>query len=493
MTNRQRAIFMAWITPMIFFLIIPFSVIDLLGWIAHGRYLLEHHQLLRNDIFSVFPTKPLVYPSWGISVIYAWIYQWGGLTTVCVMHLAVLAAILQVVYSHSISTLSNPANRIARWSTYIFWIVGAALFDTRPNMISLLPFAMAYVLISKIKKLSDLRPKLIFQLCLINIFWVNVHGSFVLLEAMLGWKLFFLFIDSLNNADEEKNRIVQAIRPLFSMAIVGMTSLINPFTYQVFPYVLETVEISKRRVISEWAPTAPWGTFPIGLLYFLLLATVIVLIFKYRNKESFWKFLSSPFLLVTFNGLTAIRNAALPFIVLLPALKEAGLLDREDQSVSYSKDSELPKFSNIFKVAPFILLLILSFPSIKAKALFFLPADKKATFDDSALFETAAKIRASGKTCPIFNDWKVGSFLMLNLPNKIFLDFRNIIYSDEDFDTYLSALKAGPHWEDLLNRYQACFAVVDKKYSKDLVTALQGDKAWRRIGDESGYAAFERL
>jgi hypothetical protein len=494
MTNRQRAIFMAWIIPMIFLLVIPFATNDLAGWIALGRYFLDHHEILRNDIFSVLPTEPLVYPSWGVSVIYAWIYQWGGLKSVCLLHLIVLIAILHLVYSCSISNLKNPTNRIARWSTYVFWIVGVALFEARPNMVALVPLIIGYNLISRIKTPSDLRPKLVLQLCLTNIFWVNIHGSFILLEAMLVWKTFFLFIDSVTDRSnsEPKNKALYLlwIRSALSVAIVSLTSLINPFTYRVFPYIFETVQKSKDRFISEWIPTTPWMTFPIGFLYFVLLAALVILLIKRSKKNDFWRFFSSPFFPIVFTGLGAIRNAALPFILLLPALKEAGFLDSRDK---ISGDSDLPKLSNIFKVAPFLLLFVLSFPEFKNKALFFLPLDIKTTFDDSVLFHTANKIRATGRTCPIFNDWKVGSFLMLKLPNKIYLDFRNIIYSDQDFKTYVEALAARPHWEEFLDQYHACFAIVDKEFSPDLVTALNNNKSWRPMGEENGYAAYERL
>jgi hypothetical protein len=480
MTHRQRALFMAWIIPMIFILLRPYSVIDLAGWIAHGRYFLDHHELLRNDIFSVLPTAPLVYPSWSISIIYAWIYRLGGLTTVCMAHFLLLMVLLQIIYSHSIATLSNPTNRIARFSTYAFWLGVAALFGERPSTVALLPLLLAFLEISKIKKLSDIRPNLVFNLCFINIVWVNLHGSFILLSLMFAWKAFFLLVG--------ERKMAGFLKSAIALICIVASSLLNPFTYQVFPYILETMQKSRGRMILEWNSTTPFASIPTGPLYFLLVIAVVVVLARRVGKPGFWSFLSSPFFLLMLNGFSAVRNAALAFVVLLPAMKQEGFLDREDKAPA----QDLPKLSNIYKVAPFVLLLILSLPALKARALFFIPEEKRAVFDNSVLFKTAETIRATGKTCPIFNDWKVGSFLMLTLPNKIFVDSRNIIYSDEDFKNYVDALKAKPNWESYLSTHHACFAVLDKEYSSELIAALQSNKGWHSLGEENGYAVFER-
>jgi hypothetical protein len=478
MSDRQFRIVMAFVIPLIFTIIGPYSVNDLAGWIAHGLYFLDHHEVLRSDIFSVLPTRPLIYPAFGISVIYALIYRIGGLLSVCLFHYALLMLLLWLVYRKSIFLLPNPTGKVARLATYAFWLGAVAAFGERPSMIALIPLVLAFFEISEINHFSDIRPKTVAKLCVLNILWVNIHGSFILLLAMFTWKCLFIA------------RKRDALRPLIGLICIGASSLINPFTYHVFPFIIETLRLSQSRMISEWEPTTPFAHFPTGALYFLMCGFSIFILARRWGKPGFWSFISSPFFLLLINGAFAVRNAAIPFIVLLPTMKNWGLLDHSGQP---EEDLNTLQARNVLKLTIFAGFLILVTPWIKPNVSFLLPPNRQQVFDNTAVFKIADTIRQSGKDCPIFNTWETGSFLLLTVPNKIFIDARNIIYSKDQFQEYENASQAKVGWEGYLNRYRACFAVLDKSVNTSLISAIRLEKDWRFVLEENGNVLFERI
>jgi hypothetical protein len=501
---------MAWLIPLIFVVIGPYAVSDLAVWIAQGQYFLQHHQLLRNDIFSVLPTTPMVYPSWGISIVYALIYAGAervlgftasasllsrferthtSLVIVCLFHSLVLMYLLWIIYRASILKLVNPANPTARILTYTFWLGAYAAFGERPSMIALVPLVLAFLEIAKIEKLSDIKMRTIVHLSLINLVWVNIHGSFILLWLMLIWKSIGLFIATPRTEKRPGAWQNLAIAHLS----IFLSTLVNPFGIAVFPFILETMRRSQGRMISEWAPTTPWAHLPTSALYFGLLVGAGIFLRRRWGHPDFWLLTSNPFFLLLLNGLTAVRNSALPFVVLLPALQMAGLLERGD-SVGVPPDHSLdpPRPRNIYKLALFIFILISMLPNVKTKFAFLLPPHRREVFDDSAPFHLAEYISRSGKTCPIFNGWDVGSFLLFTLPNRIYFDARNIIYSDEQFLAYLKASQARPGWQAYLNQYGTCFAVLERGFDGPLILAMHSTSEWRFVTEDQDDLLFEK-
>lgn len=472
MSDRKLSVLLLWIIPLIFTMFGPFSIIDIANWITAGQYFLDHHRLMRSDVFSVLPTSLMIYPAWGISVLYALIYRVTDLIGVCIFHRLLLCLLLWIIYSHSILKLPNPVGKAARYSTYVFWLGASAAFGERPAMVALIFLTLSYIEVAKIKRLADVSSRLIANLCLLNLLWVNIHGSFILLWLMLAWKCAFIF----RRSDSRRS----VLRTLGALLLIALSSLVNPFTWRVFPYLLETAKKSRGRFFSEWEATSPMAHFPVGLLYAFLFIAFIFYLYRCGKESRFRQALSSPFSLLLLTGLTAIRNATLPFVLLLPALSEAGLLSLDPNP--QEELSPRKKFQNILTFSAFLTVLI-----------FLSPPFKKNIYDNTAVYEITDAIQKTGKTCPIFNDEEVGSFLMLRLPNQIFVDSRNIIYSDQVFKNFILASQAAPGWQDYLEKYHACFAVLDTVFDAPLVVALRVEPKWKYVMQEKGVVLFQKL
>jgi hypothetical protein len=371
----------------------------------------------------------------------------------------------------------------------------------------LIPFCLAFVWISRLKSIRELRPKLLIKLCLLNVIWVNLHGSFILLELMLAWKLCFLWLADFEAKEPGEPIFGTMARPVVSLFLVAATALFNPFSYRIYPYIVQTLLTSHNRAIEEWQKTTVFAHPPIGLMFYVcvvLACAAVVWHWKANRrslsgKEKFWRWISSPFFLIVLDGFTGIRNAALVFVVLLPALRSLGYLDRSIATLrSGWQDWNKPKRTNFIKAALFVLLFVMTLPFFRQNVLnvepiaSLTPQEWKAPFAPDVVSMIVEKIRSAQKPCPIFENWTVGSYLMLTLPNKIFIDSRNTIYDDEQMALYDSAEQGKPGWDDFLNRYGACFAVLKGSQSQGLIVALENSPDWNRVLSENGYVLFQK-
>jgi hypothetical protein len=465
----QRNTLYRWLivlVPLAVFLSQPIGVGDLAVWIAHGLAILKAHAILRHDVFSVLATRPLVYPSWGISVVYALFYKLGGLNAAALLHPGVMILLLFLIYSKSVFRLERP------WSArnlafLVFSLVGSVILWTdRPNFIALVPLVCTFSLLNSTERLGKNK---ILELALWQVLWVNLHGSFILLPAMTAWRLAF---------SSRENRESDLTALLATLA----ACLINPFGAQVFPYVLETFTISRSR-IEEWQNTSVFSYFPSGFCFFVLVLGLVPWIRK--NPRG----LRSPYFLLVGLGFLSIRFAAVPALLLLPFAHSAGLLKEEEGPPR--KTSRPQSIANAGIACAWAILPILFNPYLKSRFAFLLPPSKREVYDFSAPIGITRKIRESKLRGPVLADWIYGSFLMLDQPNPIFLDTRNIIYTDEQFQTLTRVLNAEPGWREFLARYGVAFVVLQKP-SAALAQALRQDPAWELLAEDRHTLLFAR-
>ena len=474
MSNRALVLTLAFLIPVLIAVSGPFSVSDLAVWIALGKYFIAHGELLRHDIFSVLPTSEMIYPSWGISLLYALIYQIGermsgnagGLLLVCLAHVLVaLPALLWVIYRNSIFRISDPTQRRV-WVFLGLFILGTMdAFAPRPAMVALIPLVLAYTEISSIE--SEISWKKLLRLFLVGVVWVNMHGSFILLPILLAWRLLFV-------------RIALPKR-LLALGLTTASLLLNPWHSRIFSYVIDTIQISKGRFFTEWEFPGVRSYFPTGLLFWIFVIYIVVVAFRSRRDlETRSRLLCSPFYPLLMNGALAIRNSTLAFAVALPFLHSNHLLAAPNGTRPGRESRRLNLIVVIFVCTALVALTALY------------PLGKRRIFNQSAPIKLTEKIRASGKTCPIFDDLEVGGFLLLELPNRIFIDTRNIIFSNQDLVQYFDVIRAVPGWDRYLDRYGTCFAVLSQENEAPLITAMTGSRDWKYVSEENGMLLFEK-
>lgn len=471
--------------PIMYFFSLPIFVGDLAMWVTLGKHILTHGEILRQDIFSVLPTTEMIY-SVGSAWLYAVVYQFSGLDAVVILHRIFILGILVLWYRSSFAHLKNPWNFRNIFFILFTWVGSSMLLIDRPALLAMLPFVLAYLLLQKPEELTV---KDIFWLNVINVCWLNIHGSWFILGVMYFWR--------------EATRVLVlrykiSLRPLIGLMSIAVTSLMNPFGYKVIPYVFETSRISKERKFDEWASVNPTEhTMQFWAFSLLFVGAVMFLFYLLKKERAKVKvFLASPFVLLLALGFLGVRNTLWSFYVLIPTAFQFGLI-RESADLINTKNSEVVGFSKAFINATIILvffvLTFFLFPQNKHYIAKYLPADKQATYGPSAPIEFAKYLSETAEPGNIFNDAEYGSYLMLAQPNKIFLDARNIIFENESYNTYFVVADAEPDWENVLNKYKIKYLLLDKKLRANLIEKVNATERWKNVKEDEYAVLFVRL
>ncbi|WP_415063528.1 hypothetical protein [Bdellovibrio sp.] len=446
-------------------IITPWQLSETALWTGYGKHLWSDWHFLYQDTASVLPTDNNVTSAWLLSLIYYGAYRLGDLFAVAHLHHLVLLALLGVVYSKTIFKNAWPWTLGERATIYLMWLGSGAYFSPRPALLAFLPFVFSYLILDK---RSSSKETLTWRdwraLILLQILWVNVHGSFVLLPLMAGWVLLFQ-------------------RPRFQgqnlAGFVGLllATLINPFGFQIYPYVFKTKEFSELLGISEWISVLSWE-YPTQLIcYWLLFWGMIYLVFFSRPKNSnLLRSAFTPLLLLPLLG--GLRLSVFAFFALPIFLSHWTTLyaQRPAQKTSSSPWAALAALG------------VITFIMIR-----FSPYFKEThRFDEASIFGITNYIEDSKQAqCPILNDLNLGHFLLLKTTNPLLMDGRITPYTKKALSTYLSFMN-GTQTDSLISTTAPCFVILSQSRSSNLIGKMQTEYRFKTVFSENGYVLLQR-
>ncbi len=426
----------------------------------------------------------MVYPAF-LSLLYGILYKIRGLELVALVHAFIPAAWLYFWYGfikkYSLAH-KNTSNIWTLQTLAIFLIASQGLtliYLPRPAMVSTIFILASYYLLTILKN-NLFSTKNILQFSFLEFLWVNIHGSFLILPLMLIWQLPFLLLQKKYSLF--KNR-------LQTLALTLLAALINPFTWKVFPYVIETAAISKARKIDEWFPTH-YFNFPFASWYFYTVSAIFVFILfnKFKSRHNLIELFSDSYFMFWLSGFFAIRNTFFIFLVLPLFVFDKIYLSSSAAVVQKNRYSSA---LNILIIAFVMTITFLLNPFQKKNFSRFLPARYQPTFDAGY---RAEKINAFLKTADgnIFNTWEFGSDLALGQKNKYFIDTRNIIFSNTIENEYVKFLYEPEKSRDFLIKYRFKYYVIHRGYSK-LISWLGSQPNFKLIIDEGPALLFEKV
>ena len=477
MTRQQFYYWLFFSLPVIYFLSMPIATGDLAVWVAHGKYILSHGHILRNDIFSILPTKALVYPV-GTCLLYGSIYFLTGLIGVSLFHKMILILISYIWKDTSLNHLENPFTITSLLLILFSWFGCSMYWIDRPALIGMIPLLISFNILQKSEDLND---RDYFYLTLINIAWVNLHGSWPLLMLMYAWREF-----TRRCILEKRN----SLKIIMFIPILLLTSLLNPFGYKVFSYVFETTKISKLRQIDEWAQPNLTGHYQSQVIAYFILLVLFVGYSLYgflKKKELFKSMITSPFVLIVFLGLIGVRNTALPFFILIP-FSAKYVLSANTNAEKMEKKSVINLLITMFTILLFFLFL----PYVKPYVQNILPDSKKAVYDTSTVEIFSNYLNKTEDIAPLFNNWDYGSYLILSQKHPIFIDTRNIIYSDKEFFEYQKMVEGHDDWKQIIEKYKIKYILLNKKMNSLIIAKLKTESQWENVLMDENAILFEK-
>ena len=437
--------------PILLFFYNPISVGDLSIWVKLGIDSIDQAHVISLDTYTLSETIPMVYPVF-LSLVYGLLFKLNGIELVAVAH-ALIPAVWLFYWLRFLKQQKTSESKILNFwdaktiTLFVISFLGLSIiYLPRPALVSTIPFIISFYLLS-IRKNMEFRLKDLLSLVFLEILWVNVHGSFLILPLMIIWQIPFLLL-------QKKMKLL--LNRFLSFVLVILSILINPFTFRVIPYTWETAIISKARNLNEWFPTHNFD-YPFTSSYFYTISGLLlaILIFKVRTKEKALAVFSNPFFLLWISGFFALRNTFFIFLV-LPIFIFDELVNRNAKPFTSKRYSEAVNACIIFVIAVAVALMS---PFFKRHIKDYLPEKYSSTFNQDYRVEKINQFLSTHEG-PIFNSWEYGSDLALVQNNKYFIDTRNIIFSDRvdhEYDLFLKQPTS-----DFVSKYQFKYLLLHK-------------------------------
>ena len=305
------------------------------------------------------------------------------------------------------------------------------------------------------------------------VLWANLHGAFItgflLLGATIGGEVLKRWLPGRPWPVLSWPRIGWLT---LTAALSGGAILLNPVGPRILRYVVNIwSNPAIRGAIAEWQPT---GTELGTSLIFLgsLVGYLLILNLRRRYPDPTEILL----LLVTaWLALGGVRNLLWYGLVLAPLLTRA-LAGRQE------RPDPLPHpVLNTILLALVTLIALLSTPWLKG--LLPLPANLHGTLGADTPVATAEAIREYGLTGRVFNQMESGGYLFWRLwpDTQVFIDSRIELYPDAVWQDYLHISAGRPGYQELLDRYDVHYLVLNRSFQGGLAQQLQDSPAWTWI------------
>lgn len=440
----------------ILFLLTIFKIGDFDIWfhMKAGQVITETGGFLYKDIFTYTAEgREWIYHEWLFGVLAYNIYNIFGANGIIIGKAMVLTITFLIIYRCMRIRGVNPY--IA--SIILFLAVLAARFrlTERPHIFKFL-FVAAFIYLLDIYRLK--KRNLLWFLPLIELFWVNIHGSFT-----LGPILIFVYLFS---EVVKKERDAPALYLLASILILtSFATIINPYGLKLILFSLGFVEQPVLSVIGEWRHTQLIDLY--GAFGFLIVGGAISFLPKYKEAKAVDVIL---FFIFSLLAIKAVRFVALFSLSVSPII--ADNLHRHLTTSTKSKTWVLALIATV-------IFSIIFYHEVKR------PSETTFGFGLSRKYPQEAvdflKQRLPGKKGHLYNFSSFGGYLIWQLYpyEKVFDDGRPEIY-DKRFQQALIIAPLPTNWKKAVDVYDINYAIVGYTESKvdRIASWISGDPQW---------------
>lgn len=487
---------------------------DIWWHLKTGEHILKTFKIPYQDIFSLTDQgKDWIDVHWFSQLLLFSVFSLAGFTGTQLSVFCVVAFTIFILYK----IRSNEGLYRLSILPLIYLAIYASKdrYLPRPDVFSLL-FSSLYFFI--LYRFQFQNKKTIYLLPILQVFWVNMHGSFILGPLILlaftaGQFLELIFSRQKKNIKipaeqaaeypRSKQRQIEKTR-LYSLLIVLFivlaVNLINPYGIKIYTlfgtylesfhqFFLSSSESLPPVTIQEWLPTFSESATKYHHTFFPFYVILVILGFLsfILNIKRF-----SPQLFITFSGflllsIFAIRNVSL-FCLLTAAITAHNLF----KSLSGFTRARI-KRKWLGAILPAFLFVIFSF--LIMYSIFDVVSNRyyikhnlpmETSFGVSRFpfpFGAAEFIKEEKVAGNLYNNFETGGFLIWALypEYKVFIDGR---YIDPEFSRInIQAAKDYEKWKELVNRYNVECAIL-KFPSMDttyLITVLSASNQWKIV------------
>lgn len=464
MTLSRLWAFLAIALPSVAAIIAGVSTVDLAYHLRAGAGILDGGGIPTVDTWTfTLAGTPWTDQQWGAQVILAAVYRLGGWTGLLVLRAVLVAVMFGCLFE--IGRQRGLGLRSAALLTVAAFLVSAVALALRPQLIGMALFAIVLLLVADRRA----RPRWLWAVPLITLFWANIHGSFFLGPLVVG----LAWVEDLHDGEPAARRTI-----LVALAS-GVAACVTPFGPAVWGYAAGlTTNSSVTSLITEWQPTSLRDVA--GLLFFGSAAAVAVLIAR-RGRVVPWPTIAwlGVFLFI---GAYAVRGVAWWSLAVVPVV--AALLPAGQRTASEARTTPLLRRLNVVVAGAIVVVGIAFVPAWR-------PTDPALNAPAGLVADappgvTGALRELAGPDDRLFNPQAWGSWFEFAVPGlPVAIDSRIELFPAQVWDDYARVLGGTDGWEAVLDRWGVTLVAVgpaDSAAEDRLASA-----GWNRVfGDASG-------
>ncbi len=279
--------------------------------LATGRHILDTGGVPTGDVYSATaPGTPWVVQSWLASVIYAALERTVGFAGIRVLHGALVAVSVGVLWWLT-DGVRSIIRRVPLAGAVV--VVGAPMWQGRPLLFGLLGFVIALAVVR-----GRIDPRWLVPTIWL---WAQTHGSFPLAGVLATMTLLGAWLDRRNPSNDDvavdaRGLPVAELRVMLWTIVGTAAAVVGPLGFRLLWFPVELLgNRDALEGVSEWA--APSFDHPSDLLFGALVVTLLVV----ARGGAPWRLLL-PAIVVAISGFLAIRNLALASAVLAVVIAE---------------------------------------------------------------------------------------------------------------------------------------------------------------------------
>ena len=438
------------------------------GWhIAAGELISQKGSaVLPNSWAHTSPNEPWINIAWLHDYVLFYLADTFGLEAMFYYTITLSSLTLTITFMHCLQ-------RGVRLETALIvcFLIGFAMLyvmSIRPQVVGYFFVSVFFFLLFMYESGKIHTRYLTIILSVIMLLWVNMHGSFMAGFIVLGC----YFLQYMREENYTKAKLY-----FFIGTCCFIMTFINPYSWQVYALIKETLSHPITAQISEWQPIQFFVQDGISmhLLVFILaglLATnhkglsfgekllmfiwFIMAIKSVRNYAIF-TLLSAPFFAVALNGIKKDPKEEV--------LKLAENIDFRKRAIPYS----------LVLVTIGLLVAHMMFPRQDV-----LGAENNNQPEVKFIVEHYPDM-------PIFNFYNYGGALIYFSNGKLapFIDGRiYTAYSDDIIDDYLSVYGSEDGWQEIFTKYGIRLVMLPK--SDDVAKKLVHHEEWKNVWEREG-------
>lgn len=452
---------------------LPSSDPDMWWHLATGRWMIEHGELLRVDIFSSTATgRPYAVGEWLGQLAMAAVhgaFGWAGLAVLRALLVAVAAFFLtrlalRAAHAAPGDASANARNAAALVLTALALVLSSVAWTDRPQLVSIALFPVLLDLLFAARNGSR---RALYAVPPLLFIWSDLHGGYAL-------GLVVLAVFALDAVLSRRGASRFALVTAGTFVVV----LLNPGAIGVLPATAHVA--TAPRIIVEESP--PDVLTPAGAL-FAAFAVAILASFLLRGAPLLAVLLLVPLLWLAFS---AQRHMVWSAFAAVPFLADGAVAlwswyGHRGGAIRRGRARPDPRTRRRLSPGVAAVLVAAAISAIPLTA---------PTAPDESLYPSGALSALRNSTGILINEYDWGGYLIWNAPSRpVFIDGRLKPFTPDVLDDHLRLTLLRPRWREILEHHSVRQALLDPE--RPLAGALR-EEGWRVVVERDGYVLLER-